>query len=116
MNSENAISVWLSQRIGPAEKFKSMRQLSLAVGSNAGLISEIIATGTASAPTLVKLAEVLGESPLRLFVLAGWICEDEIKAGLSVQEEKLVGRFRQLPGARRTVLLEVLEAMLEPAS
>lgn len=70
-------------------------------------------------PTIRKLADAMRVPRGRLFLLAGYLKEEDLQItqlGLSAQEEALVALARALPAERRRLWTAVGESMLEPAS
>jgi hypothetical protein len=104
-----ALAEWLDAKIGRDRRFKSARQLALAAELNQNAIVNIVQRGRAEPETLIKLARVLGESPVQLFILAGWLRPEDINPHLDVDEAKLLDYWRRTPAERRHVLLEVAE-------
>ena len=108
---ETSLGAWLRQQYGVTERFKSARQLSLAIpkpnGGSHGqnLIGGIVDRGSADAETLVAIARVLGVNPVKLFKLAGWLTDDDVEPPeLTADEEDLVALFRNLPETQQLVL------------
>ena len=117
MIRDTTLTNWLLEQFGKGKRYGSMRDLSLACGPDPGMVAKILAKGTATAPALLKLAEALEEKPSRLFVLADWLSPGELEeVQLTKEEEQVLEMVRALPQERRRVLLEVAEAMREPAS
>ena len=93
---QNELATWLREQYGPDKRFKSARQLSLAVseGTNAGLIFDIESRGRAKPETLQKLAEVLGVSVQTVYKMAGWLPEDEDSDEIDIADPEISMFFR----------------------
>ena len=107
---------WLREQYGPNKRYKSARQLSFAAGRNQNLVNIIEERGQATADVLVDLARALDISPLRLFVLAGWITADEFEADVSTRELEFIGQWRRLDQEDRGMLAEMMERILRLTS
>lgn len=60
-----------------------------------------------------KIAKAFGESPEKVFRLAGLLPEEEKGlGGLSVWEEDFLGWLRQLPESRQEAILEIVKGMV----
>lgn len=59
-------------------EYPTLRQFALACGLNQGTLNQIVDGGGPKADTLRKLAESTGERLLDLYVIAGWLTEEEI--------------------------------------
>ena len=115
MATETRLADWLLGQIGPNRRFKSARQLSIAAGMNQNVVGILLEGGGCRAETLVRLAKALEVRPSHLFVLAGWLTEDQLEGEqLSSEEERFLQMFRSLDEERRRPWLEVGEALLEP--
>ena len=112
-----ALTDYLTGFVGPDKAYKSLRQLSLRAGLSENALAYLVERGRGEPETRVKLAEELGIKPSRLFILAGWLDPEELTGEqLSSEDEQVLKVVRALPQERRRVLLEVAEAMREPAS
>ncbi len=88
---------WLSQQFGPDRRFKSARQLSLAAGFSQNVTGATIERGSAKPETLVQIVRALEVSPVSLFVIAGWLTEEDVTPGASEAEAKALSLARRLP-------------------
>ena len=103
---------WLTDQYGPEKRFKSARQLSLAIsaGRNPNLVFDIEHRGTAKIETLNKLAEALEISTRQLFELVGYIDPGDVNGTvLTLDEEELLTVYRRTPEAHRSMLRRLLE-------
>ena len=113
--SESQLGVWLKGQYGPGMRYKSARQLSLAIsdGDNPGLVFDIENRGSARVETMRKLANALDRSFVEVLLLAGWLSEDEVsEGGVTPAERTHLEKWRQLPDADRAMLEEISERLL----
>ena len=75
------LAEWAQTQYGKGQRFKSARSLSLRAGLNQNAVTYIVERGQAGPETLVKLARTVGENPLRLFRMAGWIEDGDLSEG-----------------------------------
>ena len=111
---------WLSVQYGQGKRYKSARQLSLAVSAQQGshnpnLVYDIENRGTAKIETLLSLAEILGIPPIRIFIEAGWISPDELKDNLQENERRFLYKWRQLSPIDQKLIDEVAGRLLRIA-
>ena len=113
--AESQLGVWLKTQYGPGQRYKSGRQLSLAIsdGDNPGLVFDIENRGSARVETMRKLATALDRSFLEVLVLAGWLSQDEVSAGgVTVEDRTLLEKWRGLGQADHDMLSEILDRLL----
>ena len=113
--ADSQLAVWLTTQYGAGKRYKSARQLSLAIsdGVNAGLVFDIENRGSARVETLRKLATALDFSFVEVLVLAGWLSEDEVTGGDTSPEERThLDKRRRLADADSAMLDEILERLL----
>lgn len=108
---------WLKAQYGSGREFTSARQLSLAVSAKSGshnpnLVYDIENRGTAKIETLLHLAEVLDIPPIRVFIEAGWITEDDLKDNLLETERQFLYTWRLLTPNDQRMIHEVAERLL----
>ena len=111
---------WLRVQYGQGKRFKSARQLSLAVSAqqrshNQSLVYDIENRGTAKIETLLALAEVLEIPPIRIFIEAGWISSAELKDNLLENERRFLYKWRQLSPEDQRLIDEVAGRLLRSA-
>jgi hypothetical protein len=109
---------WLRAQYGSGKRFKSARQLSLAVSGrsdshNPNLVYDIENRGTAKIETLLHLAEVLDIPPIRIFIEAGWITESDLKDNLLETERQFLYKWRLLTPEDQRMIREVAERLLQ---
>ncbi len=118
--AEPKIAEYLMSQVGEGRRHKSPRQLSLAAGLSENVVGIVVDRNRADPETLMKLAAALDVPATYLFMLQGWVSEEELEGKgltpLDTEEAALVNRYRELPEDRRAVLRAVLEGFLEPAN
>lgn len=113
--AENQLGAWLKTQYGPGQRYKSGRQLSLAIsdGDNPGLVFDIENRGSARVETMRKLATALDRSFLEVLVLAGWLSQDEVSSGgVSPEERSHLEKKRRLGASDHAMLSEILDRLL----
>ena len=113
----NKLRDWLRDQYGPGKKFRSARQLSLAVSAqqqshNPNLVYDIENRGTAKIETLLSLAQTLDIPPTRIFIEAGWISSEELRDNLQENERQFLYKWRQLIPDDQRMLDEMAERLL----
>ena len=106
---QTKLAEWLTRLYGPGTQFHSARQLALAAGLNDSTLSRIIERGSASPDSLIAIARAVGEEPLQLLVMAGWLTEAEVSKKLNKRETDLLHRFRHMRPKFKDLLIGVAE-------
>ena len=118
---ESQLGNWIKGQYGGASRYKTARQLSLAIseGRNPNQVFDIEARGTAKIETIAKIAAALDMAILDVFVAAGWIPQAELEAKasrvLTTNQEKAAGVVETLPDDFADAWLESGERLLELA-
>ena len=114
------LTEWIRQQYGPDRRYKSGRQLSLAVsgGKNPNIVYDIETRGNARFDTLRKLSETL-EVPLAvILVCAGWLTPDDLgqsEGSLTAEEVELLRLYRETrPDLRRVIVAGLRAAAAMP--
>ena len=103
---------WIRNQYGEGKRYKSARALSLAAGRHENTVITIEGRGRATPEVLRDIAAATGESPLRLFVMAGWLDESEFSTAVTDQERRFLDKLRRLPDFDRETLERVMEGLL----
>ena len=101
---------WLRRQYGrPGSRYRSARQLSLAIseGANANLIFDIEKRASAKIETFAKLAEALEVPLIEVFIEAGWLRE-EARSCLSEEDQEILAVYHRSPD--RPLMRRILEA------
>ena len=77
------------------------------------MIATIEESGHATAEVLIDIARALGESPVKLFILAGWLDPEGVGITLSSQDRHLIEKWRRLPHRDQEVLERMISGLLE---
>lgn len=114
------LTQWIRQQYGPDRRYKSGRQLSLAIsgGKNPNAVYDIETRGNARIDTLRKLSETL-EVPLpAILVCAGWLTPDDLGQtddSLTAEEVELLRLYRETrPDLRRVIVAGLRAASAVP--
>jgi hypothetical protein len=115
MEEPSMIARWLAAQLGPDRRFKSARQLSIASGLSPNVVANILERGKADAGTLVKIAHTLDTSPVTIFIIMGWLTEQDLAEAVNEAEIHAMGIYLRLPDEYRRAWLESGERLLELA-
>jgi hypothetical protein len=113
-SSNNRLARFIKDQIGPGKRWKSARHLSVSAGLNPNQVMNVIQRGRAEPENLAKLADHLGISPAQMFVLAGWLQEEDIQgpAPLPVADQLVLNTLHRLTDDQLRLVLAVAEGFL----
>lgn len=95
-------------------EYPTLRQFALACGLNQGTLNQIVDGGGPKADTLRKMAAATGECLLDLYVIAGWLTEEEVKGvprpEMTQLEFGLLWKWRDLNQTQKDAMTLLFES------